>query len=54
MLAKSKRNEDYYKCELLKMGFHKTSDGKQLVDLNLTELEQIYENEKFKIENKSS
>lgn len=44
--------EDYYRSELLKMGYFKTPDGKQLYELNLSELEQIYENERFKNENK--
>jgi hypothetical protein len=37
---------DYYKSELLKMDYFKTPCGKQLYELTLTELEQVYENEK--------
>jgi hypothetical protein len=37
---------DFYKSELLKMGYFKTPDGSQLYELTLTELEQVYENEK--------
>jgi hypothetical protein len=37
---------DFYKCELLKMGYFKTPCGKQLYELTLSELEQVYENEK--------
>ncbi|MGD7021758.1 Fur-regulated basic protein FbpA [Rossellomorea vietnamensis] len=37
---------DFYKAELLNMGYFKTPDGTQLYELTLTELEQIYENEK--------
>jgi hypothetical protein len=37
---------DFYKSELLKMGYFKTPDGRQLYELTLTELEQVYENEK--------
>jgi hypothetical protein len=37
---------DYYKSELLNMGYFKTPCGKQLYELTLTELEQVYENEK--------
>ncbi|WP_456273605.1 Fur-regulated basic protein FbpA [Bacillus sp. AK031] len=37
---------DFYKAELLKMGYYKTPDGSQLYELTLTELEQIYENER--------
>lgn len=36
--------KDFYKNELLNMGYFKTPDGKQLYELTLTELEQIYEN----------
>jgi Fur-regulated basic protein A len=36
---------DFYKSELLKMGYFKTPDGSQLYELTLTELEQVYENE---------
>ncbi|MGM0863399.1 MAG: Fur-regulated basic protein FbpA [Bacillota bacterium] len=37
---------DFYKSELLKMGYFKNPDGSQLYELTLTELEQVYENEK--------
>jgi Fur-regulated basic protein A len=42
---------DYYKSELLKMGYFKTPCGKQLYELTLTELEQVYENEKCRRRN---
>jgi hypothetical protein len=41
---------DFYKAELFKLGYDKTPDGKQLSELTLTELEQIYENERFRTE----
>ncbi|KEF40145.1 Protein of unknown function (DUF3940) [Schinkia azotoformans MEV2011] len=44
---------DFYKSELLSMNYFKTSDGKQLYELSLSELEQIYENEKAKAGEKS-
>ncbi len=44
--------EDYYRSELLNMGYFKTPDGKQLYELNITELQQIYENEKAKASQK--
>jgi Fur-regulated basic protein A len=37
---------DFYKSELLKMGYFKTPCGKQLYELTLSELEQVYENER--------
>ncbi|UII58103.1 Fur-regulated basic protein FbpA (plasmid) [Cytobacillus spongiae] len=37
---------DFYKSELLKMGYFKSPDGSQLYELTLTELEQVYEKEK--------
>ena len=49
----SKRIElekDFYKNELLKMGYFKTPEGRQLYELSLTELEQIYEIEKRRLE----
>lgn len=53
MLAERIRlEEDYYRSELLKMEYYKTPDGKQLWELNHSELEQIYENERFKSESK--
>jgi hypothetical protein len=42
--------KDFYKSELIKMEYFKTPDGKQLYELTLTELEQIYENEKCRRE----
>lgn len=36
--------KDFYKFELLDMGYFKTPDGKQLYELTLPELEQIYIN----------
>jgi hypothetical protein len=42
--------KDFYKGELIKMGYFKTPDKKQLYELTLTELEQIYENEKCRQE----
>jgi hypothetical protein len=42
--------KDFYKSELIKMEYFKTPDGKQLYELTLTELEQIYENEKCRKE----
>ena len=39
--------KDFYKNQLLKMGYFKTPDGKQLYELTLSELEQIYENVKI-------
>jgi hypothetical protein len=40
------QSKDFYKSELIKMEYFKTPNGKQLYELTLTELEQIYENEK--------
>jgi hypothetical protein len=37
---------DFYKSELLKMDYFKTPCGKQLYELTLSELEQVYENER--------
>lgn len=34
--------KDFYKSELLKNGYFKTPEGKQLYELSLSELEQIY------------
>ncbi|HFK2719065.1 TPA: Fur-regulated basic protein FbpA [Escherichia coli] len=52
LLAKRVELEkDFYKNELLKIGYYKTPDGKQLYELTLTELQQIYENVRFKFEN---
>jgi Fur-regulated basic protein A len=38
--------KDFFKSELLKMDYFKTPCGKQLYELTLSELEQVYENEK--------
>lgn len=40
------REKDNYKNKLLRMGYFKTPDNRQLYELTLTELKQIYENEK--------
>ncbi|MEW4223154.1 Fur-regulated basic protein FbpA [Rossellomorea marisflavi] len=40
--------KDFYKSELLHMDYFKTPCGKQLYELTLSELEQVYENEKAK------
>ncbi|WP_430482787.1 Fur-regulated basic protein FbpA [Rossellomorea marisflavi] len=42
---------DFLKSELLAMGYFKTPCGKQLYELTLSELEQIYENEKCRRNN---
>ncbi|WP_338788781.1 Fur-regulated basic protein FbpA [Metabacillus sp. FJAT-53654] len=36
------QRKDFLKNELLKMGYFKTPDNKQLYELNLSELEQIH------------
>ncbi|MCM3455422.1 Fur-regulated basic protein FbpA [Heyndrickxia oleronia] len=36
------QRKDYLKSELMKYGYFKTPDGKQLYELTLTELKQIY------------
>lgn len=38
--------KDFYKSELLDMGYFKTPDGKQLYELSLRDLESIYSKEK--------
>ena len=38
--------KDFYKSELLKMGYFKTPAGKQLYELSLRDLEYIYQKEK--------
>ncbi|MGG4266513.1 Fur-regulated basic protein FbpA [Peribacillus simplex] len=38
--------KDFYKNELLKMGYFKTPEGLQLYELTLSELEDIYKAEK--------
>ncbi|CAG9620857.1 Fur-regulated basic protein FbpA [Sutcliffiella rhizosphaerae] len=40
------QRKDYLKAELMKYGYFNTSDGKQLYELNLSELEQIHINVK--------
>jgi hypothetical protein len=40
--------KDFYKSELLDMGYFKTPDGKQLYELSLRDLEYIYLKEKAK------
>lgn len=40
--------KDFYKSELLDMGYFKTPDGRQLYELTLIELEAIYRREKAK------
>lgn len=47
-----KHREDEIKNKVFKLGYFKTPDNKQLYELNLTELEQIYENEKCRATNK--
>jgi hypothetical protein len=39
--------KDLYKNKLLEMGYFKTPEGKQLYELTLSELEEIYRNEKY-------
>jgi Fur-regulated basic protein A len=38
--------KDLYKNKLLEMGYFKTPEGKQLYELTLSELQEIYRNEK--------
>lgn len=40
------QKKDCLKSQLLNLNYFKTPDGKQLYELNLHELEQIYENVK--------
>jgi hypothetical protein len=40
--------KDFYKSELLDMGYFKTPGGKQLYELSLRDLEDIYLKEKAK------
>ncbi len=42
-------DEDYFRSELLKLGFYKTQDGRQLYELDLDELQQFYEDERLKV-----
>jgi hypothetical protein len=50
LMKREKLEEDFYREQLFKLGYFKTLDGKQLYELNLIELEQIYENEKCRKE----
>ena len=43
--------KDFYKSELLNMGYFKTPDNRQLYELSLLELEQIHANEKARRKN---
>jgi hypothetical protein len=45
------QKKDELKIRLFKLGYFKTLDGKQLYELTLSELEQIYENEKCRAAN---
>lgn len=40
--------KDFYKSELLNMGYFKTPDKRQLYELSLDELKDIYQEEKQK------
>ncbi|MFE7821780.1 Fur-regulated basic protein FbpA [Priestia megaterium] len=40
--------KDYYRSELLKMGYFKTPDKRHLYELTLSELEDIYITEKYR------
>lgn len=40
---KEEAQKDFYKFELLKMGYFKTTEGLQLYELSLDELKTIYE-----------
>ncbi|WP_191556589.1 Fur-regulated basic protein FbpA [Metabacillus idriensis] len=44
----TEQKKDELKNELIKLNYFKTPDGKQLYELDLSELEEIYENEKGK------
>lgn len=46
----NEQKKDLLKNELLSLGYFKTPDGLQLYELNLQELEQIYQNEKRRSE----
>lgn len=43
--------KDFYKAELLNMGYFKTPDNKQLYELSLSELEHIYSKGKLRDKN---
>ncbi|MFJ8116661.1 Fur-regulated basic protein FbpA [Bacillus mycoides] len=50
----SRENEvqkDYYRAELLKLGYFKTPEGLQLYELSLTHLKEIYTEVKSQAEN---
>lgn len=40
------QKKDELKTKLIKLNYFKTPDGKQLYELSLLELQEIYENEK--------
>lgn len=42
------QKKDELKTKLIKLNYFKTPDGKQLYELSLLELQEIYENEKAK------
>ncbi|MGE6344104.1 Fur-regulated basic protein FbpA [Bacillus mycoides] len=42
---------DFYKSELIKMGYFKTPEGLQLYELSLAQLEEIYTEVKPQVEN---
>lgn len=46
LLRRVELEKDFYKNELLKMGYFKTPEGLQLYELSLTELEKIYQTQK--------
>lgn len=48
------QRKDELKSELMRFGYFKTADGKQLYELTLTELEQIHINVKCRIGMKMS
>ncbi|MFJ8246928.1 Fur-regulated basic protein FbpA [Peribacillus asahii] len=41
--------KDFFKADLLNMGYFKTPDGRQLYELSLRDLEYIYQREKTKL-----
>ncbi|MGE6894453.1 Fur-regulated basic protein FbpA [Priestia flexa] len=48
----NEQKKDEIKMELIKMNYFKTPEGKQLYELSLGELEQVYANVKHCYENK--
>lgn len=42
------QKKDDLKTELIKLNYFKTQDGRQLYELEIDELKEIYENEKAK------